>query len=73
MDYSRSIMKVLDSTKKLQKIVASKPLVESSFLIFNFNEWKKISLLNQLQHTKKHLNCFAAGFDNDFSIAIILN
>lgn len=73
MHYSRILMNIFDCTQKLKKVKSGESLIEATLLVLDFNEWKEIALLNQLEDYKEDLNCFSAGFNNDLTIAIIFD
>lgn len=46
MNYSGSVVKILNGAQELQKVVSGESLVESTLLVFDLDEGEEIALFN---------------------------
>lgn len=73
MNYSGSVMKILNGAQELQKVVSGESFVESTLLVFDLDEGEEIALLDELKHNKEHLYCLPARFDDDLALTIVFH
>ncbi len=73
MNDSSCVVQVLNSAKELEKVIAGEAFIKATFLISDFDEGEKITLLNELQNYEKDLGGFAVRFDDYLALAVVLH
>jgi hypothetical protein len=66
-------VQVLNGTEELEKVVPSKALIEAALFVLNLDEGEEIALLHEFKHDKEYLRSLAVGFDENLSLAVVLN
>lgn len=73
MDDAGRLVQILDGAEQLEKVIPCEALVEAALFVLDLNEGEEVALLHEFKHDEEHLRGFAVRFDENLTLAVVLN